>query len=137
MSVRLECEVAGVEEMHLRTGVVSLERLGTLREEERVALAPDGEQRWPLCAEVFLEFWIERDVACVVQKQVELDVVVPRPSEQCGVELVSFRRDQRLVLDAIEVLGFCRRSCQKFAQGHAIFQGWLLPVFLDRVPTLA
>jgi len=81
MSVRLQGEVAGFEEMHLRAWVVAFERFGSRRQEERVIVAPNCERRWPLAAKVFLESGIERDVAGIIQKQVQLDFVVPGPAQ--------------------------------------------------------
>ena len=51
---RLQREMAGIEEMHLGVGVVALEGLGAGRQEERIVLAPDRQQR-RLGAQVALE----------------------------------------------------------------------------------
>ena len=71
-SVRLEGEVAGVEEAHHRIWEVACKRLGPLWQEERVVLAPHRQERRLVSAEIFLERWVERYIALVVPKQVEL-----------------------------------------------------------------
>ena len=72
--------MAGVIEMDFCIRDVALERFRPRRQEERVVLAPDCEQRRALCAEILLELGIEGDVARVVQEQVELNIVIPRAS---------------------------------------------------------
>src|SRR6478672_12884368 len=62
-TVRLQREVAGVVEANLRIRHVAAERLGARRQEERIVLAPDREQRRAMGAQIFLEIGIERDVA--------------------------------------------------------------------------
>src|SRR5262245_66681838 len=78
VTVRLEGEVAGVEEAHVSVGNVALERLGALRQEKRIVLAPSGEKRRLVLAKMGLEFGIERDVALVVAEEIELHVIGPR-----------------------------------------------------------
>ena len=68
LMVRFQGEVSGVEEVHFGVGVVALECLGARRQEERVILAPHGEQRRALCAEVLLKPGVEGDVTGVVQE---------------------------------------------------------------------
>ena len=80
--MRLQREMARVEEMHFRAGVVALVSLRPRRQEERIVFAPDGEQRWALGGEIGLELGIERDIARIVEEEVELDVVIARPREQ-------------------------------------------------------
>src|SRR5262249_9058798 len=78
-SVRFQGKVPGFEEMQLGARVVALERFGARRQEERIVLSPYRKQGRLLRAEIFLKLGIESDVAGVVQKQVELNLVVPRP----------------------------------------------------------
>jgi hypothetical protein len=73
--MRLQREMAGVEEANDRTGNVAFESLGTGRQEERIVLAPHCQKRWPMGAEVVLEGRIKRDVALVVAEQIELDLI--------------------------------------------------------------
>src|SRR5215467_9767427 len=87
-------EVARLEEADHGTWNVALERLSTRRHEERIVLAPHRKERWPPRTEVFLELRIQRDIASVIEEQVELDLVVAGPREQCRVEHVALGRDQ-------------------------------------------
>src|SRR5262245_26192803 len=64
--MRLQREVARLEEADHCARNVALERLGARRQEERVVLAPHREQRRPPRAEVFLELRVLRDIAGVV-----------------------------------------------------------------------
>ena len=80
MSMRFQGEVAGIEETHLGAWVVAFERFGPRSQEERIAVAPDRQRCWLLAAKVFLEFGIEGDIAQVVQKQVELNILIPGTS---------------------------------------------------------
>ena len=78
-----------VEEPHHGVGDVALERLRARREEERVVLTPDGEQ-WRLAvAEILLKDRIQRDVASVITKEVELYFIGARSSEIEIVERVA------------------------------------------------
>src|SRR5207245_10844224 len=73
--MRLEREMAGVEEANDRTGNVAPESFGAGRQKERIVLAPHS-QEWRLVrAEVVLESRIERNIALVVAEQVQLDLV--------------------------------------------------------------
>src|SRR5437870_6339594 len=135
--MRFQREVTGVVEVYFGVRVVALERLGPGRQKERIVLAPDREQWRPLCAEVLLELRVERDVAGIIQEQVELDLIIAGPGQQRGVKLVRFRRQQRLVLDAIEILRLGRLWREEVTQRSSILRRWFLPVLLDRVPALA
>src|SRR5438128_6841261 len=78
-----QSEVASFIEAHFGAGNVAFEGFCARRQKERIVLAPDGEQRRLFRAEVFLELGIERDVARIVQKQIELNLVVARPRKKC------------------------------------------------------
>src|SRR2546422_679850 len=113
--MRFQREVTGVVEVYFGVRVVALERLSPGRQKERVAFAPDRKHWRPLCTEVLLELRVERDVAGIVQEQIELDLIIAGPSQQRRVKLISFWRHQRLVLDAIKVLGFGRLRSEEVA----------------------
>ena len=68
--------MSGVEEHDLRARVIPLDGIGPGREKERIGFAPHGERRWPVCTEILLELWIELDVARVVEKQIQLDLLI-------------------------------------------------------------
>src|SRR5271156_5324976 len=70
--VRLQREMAGIEEADDRVRNVALERLGARRQEERIILAPHRQEARLVGAEIFLEDRVERDVALVVAEEVEL-----------------------------------------------------------------
>src|SRR5215467_13337446 len=135
--MRLQREVTRVEKTHDSTRNIALERLGAGREEERVVLAPYRQQRRPVRAEVFLERRVQRDIAGVIEEQVELDLVVAGPSEQRRVERIALGRDQRLVLYTMHVLPLGCLGREEAAQRRAILGRGFLPVALDRVPALA
>src|SRR5579864_6526845 len=68
-----ESEVAGLVEFDFGFGVIALERFGARRKEEGIVGSPGGQDGRPTGAEVLLEARIERDVAGVIQEEVELD----------------------------------------------------------------
>ena len=54
-AVRLQREVAGLEEVDLCLRNVALKRFSARREEERIVLAPHRQKRRLVCPEVLLE----------------------------------------------------------------------------------
>ena len=86
--MRFECEMPGVEELDLRPRIVPLEGFGPGREKERIGFAPDGERRWPVNAEVFLELGIQLDVTRIVEKQIQLNVLIAGAPLQGRVERI-------------------------------------------------
>src|SRR5262249_37498412 len=80
--MRFKGEVPGVKEMDHRGREIALERLGAGRKEEWVVLTPHREQRRPVGAEILVELRVQRDIAGVVEEQVELDLVVAGPRQQ-------------------------------------------------------
>src|SRR5438552_10111143 len=78
----LQREMTGVEEMNLRIRIIACERLRSGRQKERIILSPDRQQGWPAFAEESLKLRIKRDIAGVIQKQVELDFVISRSGEE-------------------------------------------------------
>src|SRR5262249_16223963 len=104
VTVRLEGEVAGVEEAHVSAWNVTLERLGTRRQEKRIVLAPSRQKWRPMLAKIGLEFGIQRDVAPVVAEEVELHFISARSCEIKVVERIPVRRNRGRVGDAVGVL---------------------------------
>jgi hypothetical protein len=80
---------------------------------------------------------IERDVAGVVQKQIELNLFVAGTRQKSRIQLVCFRGNQRFVRHAVRVLRLSGLGSEKRPQHQAILLRRLLPVLLNRVPTLA
>src|SRR5260370_31751799 len=81
VTVRLEGEVAGVEEAHVSVWNVTLERLGARRQKKRVVLAPSCQKRRLVLAKIGLEFGLQRDVGLVVAEEVELHFIIARTCE--------------------------------------------------------
>src|SRR5262249_34972297 len=113
-------EVPRIEEADDRTRNIALERLGARRQEERVVLAPRREQRRPVLAEVVLELGIQREIAGVIEEEVELDLVVAGPREQRRVERIALRRDQGLVLHTMRVLPLGHLGREQLAERRAV-----------------
>src|SRR5258705_3087664 len=92
VAVCLKRKVAGVEESHFRAWNVALERLCARRQEERVVLAPNRQEGRLVLAEVLLKSRIKRDVALVVAKQVQLDLIGAGAGQIEVVERIAVRR---------------------------------------------
>lgn len=90
--VRLEREVAGVEQDDLGLGQDPGEGLCSGRNEDHVVLAPDGEERGLLVGEVFLELRVDVDVGPVILEERLLDRGVAGSREQGKVEVVGLGR---------------------------------------------
>ena len=84
LSVRLQRKMAGVVEEDLGIGDVAPESLCAARQEERIVFAPYGEQRRPLLPKIFLKLRVQRDIIGVVEKEIELDVLVARTSSSAA-----------------------------------------------------
>src|SRR5262245_8087468 len=130
-------KMARVEEVDDGARNVAPERLRARRQEERVVLAPHREQGRPVRTEVLVELRVQRNIAGVVEEQIELDLVVAGPSEQRRVERIALGRDQRRVLDAVHVLPPGRLWREEVAERGAVVWRRFLPVALDRVPAPA
>src|SRR5262249_32112384 len=89
--VGLEREVASLDESDDRVRDVALECLGSRRQKEWIVLAPDCEEGGVVGAEVPLKDRVERDVALVVAKEVELQLGHPGPGQEEIVERIAVR----------------------------------------------
>src|SRR4029077_4747193 len=127
-AVRLEGEVAGVEEAHVSVWNVTLERLGARRQEKRIVFPPSCQKRRLVLAKIGLEFGIQRDVALVVAEQVELHFISARSSEIEVVERIPVRGNGGRVGDAVGVLPDRCLGREKGAQGCAVCFGRVLTV---------
>jgi len=96
--------MAGIDKAHDGARNVALEGFGAGREEERIVLAPHGEERRFMAAEIGLEGRIERDIAFVVAEKVELNFVGARPGQIEIIERIAVRRHFRQVRDAVRIL---------------------------------
>src|ERR1700746_2639272 len=135
--MRLQREVSRVKEADYRVRHVSLEGRGSRRQEERIVLAPGRKEVRFVGVEIGLKGGIERDIALVVAKQIELYLVGPRPSEVEIVERVAVRRDYRRVTDAVRVLPDGRFRCQESAQRVPIGLRRFFPIGSKRRPAVA
>src|SRR5262245_36471125 len=135
--VGLQREMAGVNEADDRVRDVTLERLGSSRQEERIIPAPHREQARPVVPEVLLEDRVERDVALVVTEQVELQLGHAGASQVEVVERVSVWRDRRGIGYPVRVLEEGRLRLEEGAQRLAVGFGRFLPVGPERVPAVA
>src|SRR5262252_5535932 len=91
--MRLEREVAGIEELHGSIGNIALEGLCPGRNEIRIMPTPDCQQRWPKLPEIFVKFRIKLHIVGVIEKKIELNVDIARAAHQCRIECVTFRSD--------------------------------------------
>ena len=78
--------MAGVEQVHLSTWIVSAEGLGAGRQEEGIVPAPDRQERRPMAGEVFLKTRIKRGGGRIVTEHIELDLVIDGTGHQRVVE---------------------------------------------------
>ena len=74
--------MAGVEKVQFCIGQISQIGCCAIRREDLVVLAPDDQRRRLALAEERLEFRVERNVRPVVEKEVELNLVVALAVEQ-------------------------------------------------------
>jgi len=135
--VRFESEVSGFVKMNFGVGVVALKGFCARRKEKGIMLAPHCQERGLFCAEIFLDFWVERDVAGVVEEKIELDFVVSWAAKKCGVEFVGFWSDETLVLDAVRVLPLCGLGLEEITKRGTVFGRGFFPIFLNGIPTFA
>src|SRR5262245_24947701 len=137
IDVRLQGEVAGVEETDLCIGEIATVRLRTGRQEERVVFAPDRQQGRPMRPKVPLKRRIECDVVLVVTEQVQLDISNSLAGQVIVVECVTIWRDTRRIGNAVRVLPARRLGSQERAQRLAVALGWVFPVRPDWIPAVA
>src|SRR6266481_9227936 len=102
--MRFEREVPGVEKAEDRSRNVALECLRAGRQEERIVLAPHGEERRLVSAEIGLESRVERDVALVIAEQVQLHFIRTRARQIEVVQRPTIRGNPRLVCHAVGIL---------------------------------
>src|SRR5215469_689899 len=100
----LKREMSSIKKVNISIGIVALESLGAGRQEEWIVLSPDREQRGFLRAEVVLKLRIEGHITGIVQEQVQLNFVIPRPRQQGRIERIGFRGNLLFVLHPVDVL---------------------------------
>ena len=67
-----EGELAAGNKVYLGIWKIALECLGTGRDERRVVLTPDSEQRGLVSTEIILKFWVKGNVGAIVENEVIL-----------------------------------------------------------------
>src|ERR1700761_1835613 len=125
-----------VDEAHLCFGHIALECLGARRQEERIVLAPYGQEARMVFPEVSLESGIERYIALVVQKQIQLNIGNTLASEIVVVQRDAIRRHQGFFDYTVDVLptGGARR--QEGTKCFAILIRGVFPIGLYGIPSL-
>src|SRR3984893_10791267 len=93
-----------VEELHRGLGNIALECLRTCREEERIILSPNRQERRLILSEILLKLWIKRDVAGVVLKKVQLKFIRAGRREVKIIQRAAVRRNLAGVRNAVRVL---------------------------------
>src|SRR6202046_3070366 len=93
VGVSLQGEVAGVEELDGRVGIVSAIGFGAGRNEKYVVLSPYGEEGRFVLTEVGLKFRVKFYVGRVVEIQIELNIFYAGALEESLIEIVSFGSD--------------------------------------------
>lgn len=78
ISLFVEREMAGVQQVNLRVGKVSLECRGTRRDERRIVGTPHDEGRRLALAKPCLPLGVGRDVGPIVVEQRRLDLALAR-----------------------------------------------------------
>ncbi len=97
--------------------------------------APDNQRRQLFFTKELLKSRVARQVIRVVQEEIQLNRFVAGPFHQQRVKHVAFRRHQRFVTDAMQILP--AGSCQiEHIVMHdlAVFQRRLCPVTANRLP---
>jgi hypothetical protein len=135
--VRLESEVASVEEAHVSIWNVTLERFGARRKEKWVVLAPGCKKARFVLAKIGLEFGIQRYVALVVPEEVELYFISARSCEIEVVKRITVWRNRGSVGDPVGVLPDRCLGRKKGAKGFAVCFGRVFPIGADRLPAVA
>ncbi len=92
--MRFQREVARIQKLYRRIGIIPPEGFPAGRNEIRIALTPYRKQRRLCFSEIFLESGIDFQIVGVVEKQVQLNVRVPGPRHQRGIKGITFGRNQ-------------------------------------------
>src|SRR6516225_8604909 len=135
--MRFEREVPGVIKVHLGLRDISLERFGAGRKKEGVVFSPDRQQGRLVLPEIFLKLRIERYVACIILKKIELYFVGVGASQIEIVQGAAIRRNYGWIGNAVGVLKSGSFRLEEHTECVAIRLGCILPVGANRIPTAA
>ena len=134
--VRLRRKMSGIEELNLRARYVFAERLRSCGDEKGIVLAPDRKQGRLRFTEIFLKFRIKLYVRRVIQKQIELNLSVPRTLEQRRIQCVRLRRNTLWICYAVGVLpARSSRGQNTLAEDVPVLCRGGYPVLPDRAPS--
>ena len=131
-------KMSGIEELDLCVRQVSPKRLCSRGDEKGIILAPDRKQRWFRSTKIFLKFGIELHIRRVIQKQIQLNLLVSRTFEQRRIQCVRLGRNTVGIGYAVRVLP--PRSFQRqnvLPEYLTVFCCGRGPVFPDRAPGIA
>ena len=78
--------MTGIQEFDHGVGIVAAIGFGAGRDEENIVLAPDRERRRFRIAEIGLKFRVERNVARIIEKQIQLNFIIAGAPEQRKIE---------------------------------------------------
>ena len=89
----VQSKMPSVDKLHYRLRVVTLESLCARRDEDLIVLAPNGEGRRLVLAEILVELGIVREIGLVVGQVLELNLAVSGAIHGVEVQIVCLRRD--------------------------------------------
>src|SRR5579875_458395 len=87
-NVRLYSKMPGIQDLDARIRYIASKCFRPVRHKERVVLTPNREQRRLSLPKVILKCRIELHVRCVIEKQIQLNVFVPRALQQSRIQRV-------------------------------------------------
>src|SRR5215467_5455112 len=130
--------MSGIEELNLGAGYIFPKCFRSRGNEERIVFAPDRKQRRFRLSEIFLKPRIEPHVRRVIQKQIELNLFVPRTFEKGRVQCVRLRRNTFRMRYAVGVLPARSSICQNALTEYVpVLCRGCSPVLSDRTPSIA
>src|SRR5215469_10538194 len=127
-----------IEELNLGTRYIFPKRIRSWGNEERIVLAPDRKQRRFRFTEIFLKFRIQPHVRRIIQKQIELNLFIPRTFEESRIQCVRLWWNTFRICDTMGVLPARPSGCQNALTEYVpILCGGCGPVLSDWAPSIA
>ena len=99
-----DSKMPGIQELDPRVRYILSKCLGSRRNEKGIVLAPNRQQRRLGLSKIILKCRIELHVRRIVEKQIQLNVFVPRTLQQRRIQRVRFRRNALRIGHAVRVL---------------------------------
>jgi hypothetical protein len=100
VQMRFQCEVACIQKLNSRVGIISTERFRARGDKIWIMFARYREQGRPPRPEILLERGIKLHVVGVVEKQIQLNLSIAWPRNKRSVQRVIFRRDHTRICDS-------------------------------------